>query len=72
MAVWRIRRADDFDVLFATFCYSGLFSPLFALGIAADIDATGLSTSMNIIWHAAAVRCVPERTSARLPQAISC
>lgn len=56
---------------FATFCYRGLFSPLFALGIAADIDATGLSTSMNIVWHAVAVRCVPARTSARLPPAIT-
>ncbi|EIW59642.1 uncharacterized protein TRAVEDRAFT_46944 [Trametes versicolor FP-101664 SS1] len=49
----------------------GLFSPLFALGIAADIDATGLSTSMNIVWHAVAVRCVPARASARLPRAIT-
>ncbi|OJT14235.1 hypothetical protein TRAPUB_9219, partial [Trametes pubescens] len=69
-------RADELEAV--TVCEivveegRGLFSPLFALGIAADIDATGLSTSMNIIWHAAAVRCVPPLTASTDTHARTC
>ncbi|KAI0629885.1 hypothetical protein C8Q77DRAFT_273489 [Trametes polyzona] len=34
----------------------GTFSALFALGVVVGVDPTGFSASMNVVWHAPAVR----------------
>ncbi|KAI0655498.1 hypothetical protein C8Q70DRAFT_923490 [Cubamyces menziesii] len=36
------------------------FSALFALGTVVNMDPSGFSTSMNIVWHAAATRYAPQ------------